>query len=120
LMPSMYEMPPLPEDAVEGREPLLRLRHSITHTNYYVRVFAARGPKDRKLRRAVPVAETALSWQRTGRLGSLPLTGLARKALQRLNVMELKPVVLQELLGLPLDDAEVLEFIDGGEDFDEL
>src|ERR1035438_3479528 len=39
LMPGMFELPPLPEDAVQGREPLLRLRHSITNTNYYVRVF---------------------------------------------------------------------------------
>src|SRR5947209_6563728 len=29
LMPGMYELPPLPQDAVEDREPLIRLRHSI-------------------------------------------------------------------------------------------
>ena len=120
LMPGMYELPPLPEDAVEGREPLLRLRHSITHTNYYVRVFAARGPRDRKLRRAVPMAETALSWRRTSRLGSLPLTGLARKALQRLDVMEVKPVALHELLGLPRENPEIQYFADDDEDLDEL
>ncbi len=40
LMPGMLELPPLPPDAVEGREPVLRLRHSITNTNYYVEVFA--------------------------------------------------------------------------------
>ena len=40
LMPGMLELPPLPEDAVEGREPVLRVRHSITNTNYYVEVFA--------------------------------------------------------------------------------
>ena len=43
LMAGMYELPPLPQDAVQGREPLLRVRHSITNTNYYVQVFAASG-----------------------------------------------------------------------------
>jgi A/G-specific adenine glycosylase len=39
------------------------------------------------LRRAVPAANSDLHWVLTSRLGSLPLTGLARKALQRLDVM---------------------------------
>jgi A/G-specific adenine glycosylase len=88
LMPDMYELPPLPQDAIQGREPLLRLRHAITNTNYYVQVFAAHGPKDNGLRRAVPAAKGDLHWIATKRLGSLPLTGLARKALQRLDVMK--------------------------------
>ena len=87
LMPGMYELPPLPLDAVQGREPLLRLRHSITNTSYYVQVFAAHGPEDKGLRRAIPAAKRDLHWVLTNRLGSLPLTGLARKALQRLDVM---------------------------------
>jgi A/G-specific adenine glycosylase len=87
LMPGMYELPPLPLDAVQGREPLLRLRHAITNTNYYVQVFAAHGPDDSGLRRAIPAANSDLHWVLTSRLGSLPLTGLARKALQRLDVM---------------------------------
>ena len=44
LMPKMLELPPLPLDAVEGREPVLRLRHSITNTNYYVQIFAESAP----------------------------------------------------------------------------
>ena len=40
LMPGMLELPPLPLEAVTGREPALRLRHSITNTNYYVEIFA--------------------------------------------------------------------------------
>ncbi len=87
LMPGMYELPPLPLDAVQGREPLLRLRHAITNTNYYVQIFAAHGPQDSGLRRAVPAAKNDLHWVLTSRLGALPLTGLARKALQRLDVM---------------------------------
>jgi A/G-specific adenine glycosylase len=96
LMPGMYELPPLPQDAVEGREPILRLRHSITNTNYYVQVFAPTGRKDRRLRRAVPAARADLKWTRTSRLGSLALTGLARKILQRLDVMAVLPIQLPE------------------------
>lgn len=91
LMPGMYELPPLPLDAVQGREPLLRLRHSITNTNYYVQVFAAQGAAheagDSGLRRAIPAANSDLHWVLTSRLSALPLTGLARKVLQRLDVM---------------------------------
>jgi A/G-specific adenine glycosylase len=87
LMPGMYELPPLPLDAVQGREPLLRLRHAITNTNYYVQIFAAHGSDDSGLRRSVPAANSDLHWVPTNRLGSLPLTGLARKTLQRLDVM---------------------------------
>ena len=97
LMAGMYELPPLPLDVVEGREPTLRLRHSITNTNYYVQVFAPQGPKDRALKRAVPAAKADLHWVRTSRLPSLPLTGLARKILQRLDVMEVRPVQLPDL-----------------------
>jgi A/G-specific adenine glycosylase len=92
----MYELPPLPQDAVQKREPMLRLRHSITNTNYYVQVFAARGPRDRGLRRAVPAARQDLRWVRTNRLAQEPLTGLARKVLQRLDVMAVKPLRLPE------------------------
>jgi A/G-specific adenine glycosylase len=90
LMPVMYELPPLPQDAIHGREPVLRLRHAITNTNYYVQIFAARGRHDRELRRALPASKTDLHWVRTSRLADLPLTGLARKALRRLNVMTVK------------------------------
>jgi A/G-specific adenine glycosylase len=120
VMPGMYELPPLPEDAVGGREPLLRLRHSIMNTNYYVQVFAARGPKDRKLRRAVPVAEEALKWVRTSRLGGMPLTGLARKSLQRLDVMAMRPVVLLHESQGRHEDMEIDEVPYDDGDFDEL
>lgn len=87
LMPGMYELPPLPEDAAEGLEPVLRVRHAITNTNYYVRVFAESGLGDTTLRDAVPLAPEALQWVRQRRLGDLPLTGLTRKVLQRMGVM---------------------------------
>jgi A/G-specific adenine glycosylase len=97
LMPGMYELPPLPQDAVQGREPLLRVRHAITNTNYYVQVYAAKGPGDRGLRRAVPAGRDDLEWVRTGRLGAMPLTGLTRKVLQRLDVMAVRPVKMPEV-----------------------
>ena len=100
LMPGMYELPPLPQDAIQGREPLLRLRHAITNTNYYVQIFAAHGPQDRGLRRAIPAAKRDLHWVRTSRLGELPLTGLARKALQRLDVMAVKMPLLPDAMAL--------------------
>ena len=43
LMPGMLELPALPPDAAVGRQPVLRLRHSITNTNYYVEIFAESG-----------------------------------------------------------------------------
>jgi A/G-specific adenine glycosylase len=96
LMPGMYELPPLPldgaEDAMTEREPVLRVRHAITNTSYYVRVYAPRGPQDKALRRAVEVAKEDLHWVQTSRLGTLPLTGLAKKVLQRLDVMAVRPL----------------------------
>ncbi len=91
LMAGMLELPPLPMDAVEDREPLLRVRHAITNTNYYVQVFASQGRADAAaLRAAVPASGGDLQWVRTRSLLDLPLTGLARKVLQRLDVMAVK------------------------------
>ena len=87
LMPGMFELPPLPLDAVAGREPILRLRHAITNTNYYVEVFVQAGSKDRTLRKSIPAAADDLSWHPVVRLGELPLTGLARKILQRVDLL---------------------------------
>jgi A/G-specific adenine glycosylase len=96
LMAGMYELPPLPQDVVHNREPLLRLRHAITNTNYYVQVFAPRGKQDHTLRSSVPAARSDLKWIRTSRLGQLALTGLARKILQRLDVMAVEKLHLPE------------------------
>ena len=144
LMPGMLELPPLPLDAAQGREPVLRLRHGITNTNYYVEVYAesasggeapamremnleaasaqlsfattkpgatiqdtfrekAKGPllwenevfrekvpveqEASVLRTAIPANSADLLWCATNRLHDQPLTGLARKALQRLGLM---------------------------------
>jgi A/G-specific adenine glycosylase len=147
LMPGMLELPPLPLDAVESLEPVLRLRHSITNTNFYVEVFAepAEGdvepsdvlselgePGDPDQPRGIPTAlfnslaeidpeafnedeavyvaepgetglrislrsqlpanDSDLRWISSRRLQTQPLTGLARKALQRLGLMKMQNV----------------------------
>jgi len=147
LMPGMLELPPLPLTAVEGREPVLRVRHAITNTNYYAQIFSEgaagaalageshetadrdmgeeqfsdsspgengvededifedelfvategesklfEGESSRSLLGEIPAAAGDLHWTPTRRLRELPLTGLARKVLQRLGVMQLPAV----------------------------
>ncbi len=155
LMPGMLELPPLPLEAVAGREPVLRLRHSITDTNYYVEVYSEAAPDGtpdidlapdadaadadaadvqsrfsfsgktaggeadtgedddadtgengeavfrgerlpstaaNSLQPQVPAAGADLLWYPVLRLHDRPLTGLARKALQRLGLMPMLPV----------------------------
>ena len=93
IMPAMFELPQLPLDAVDGREPVLRVRHAITNTNYYVQVFSPRRHENGRLekqplRKAIPKGSGELHWANVSRLPGLPLTGLARKILRRLHVME--------------------------------
>jgi A/G-specific adenine glycosylase len=107
VMPAMFELPPLPLEAVEGREPVLRVRHAITNTNYYVQVYAARRnepqgpggeakPEGRFLRRAIAKGYRDLHWVPVTRLAGIPITGLTRKILQRLHVMENPRISLLE------------------------
>jgi A/G-specific adenine glycosylase len=127
LMGGMMELPVLPMEAVEGREPVLRLRHAITNTNYYAQIFTegvmavpspsgsgddapAEGLRDRgrplahpmghaetsSLMNALTASDERLAWVTTGRLPQKPLTGLTRKALQRLHLMDLPRVEFDE------------------------
>ncbi len=82
LMAGMYELPPLALDEVEGRNPVLRLRHSITNTVYAVAVYAADDLRDR-----VPMRRERLHRVPLHAAGALPLTGLARKVLRRMKLM---------------------------------
>jgi len=131
----MLELPPLPLEMIAGREPVLRLRHAITNTNYYVQVFAESAPgvepsveaeeqdselspsedllplsileanaEDDNLVVAEPsermhegtllnaLPDAMREWVPAARLIHLPLTGLARKSLQRLGVMAVPKV----------------------------
>ncbi len=88
LMAGMMELPGLPLDGVEGLEPVLRVRHSITNTNYYVEIYAEDGDKrGARLRAGVPASRTMLQWAKVGRLREVALTGLARKVLMRMDLM---------------------------------
>jgi A/G-specific adenine glycosylase len=75
LMPGMCELPEIPAAGGRGTASLT-LRHSITVTDYTVRVM--RGP--------APV-ESRGRWVAKTRLPRLPLTGLARKILRQAEVI---------------------------------
>jgi A/G-specific adenine glycosylase len=74
LMPGMWELPAL-SGVQEGRA-LLCLRHSITVTHYSVRVLELACPE-----------EHGGTWIAGSRLTSLPLTGLARKILRKVEML---------------------------------
>ena len=104
LMAGMLELPGLSAAATRGREPILRLRHAITNTNYYVEIFSEGGvPREglnepeggTQLVERLLATKGDLKWVSTAKLGQQPLTGLARKALQRLNLMALPQVTIE-------------------------
>jgi A/G-specific adenine glycosylase len=72
LMPGMWELPQMPAN---GHRPLLTLRHSITTTDYTVRVIAADASRP-----SAPGEQGA--WVPLARAARLPLTGLTRKVLR--------------------------------------
>jgi A/G-specific adenine glycosylase len=75
LMPGMWELPQI--SAGNGStEARFTLRHSITSTDYLVRVAWVQLPP-----------RTEGCWFKTSRVGRLPLTGLARKILRRANLI---------------------------------
>jgi A/G-specific adenine glycosylase len=73
LMPGMWELP-LVTGASRDQPPLLKLRHSITTTDYSVFVFAARSQTGAKGR-----------WVPLRTAHKLPLTGLAQKILKKIS-----------------------------------
>jgi A/G-specific adenine glycosylase len=75
LMPGMWELPEIAVVHASGRVGLT-LRHSITVTDYTVRV----------LRGSVP-DESRGQWVPKTRIPQLPLTGLARKILRQARVI---------------------------------
>jgi A/G-specific adenine glycosylase len=75
LMPGMWELPEI-EETSANRRAHLTLRHSITVTDYRVRVIACPAPQK---------ADGA--WVARSRLNKLPLTGLARKILRAANII---------------------------------
>jgi A/G-specific adenine glycosylase len=102
-MPGMWELPILSEGGEAEREPVLRIRHSITNVNYYVAVFAL------EAKPSVPSAQwehfDEEDWVADRKLGEIPLTGLARKILMRLDVLA-KPRQVRHGKALPGAEEE--------------
>jgi A/G-specific adenine glycosylase len=83
-MPGMWELPEIAIEEADLDHAELTLRHSITVTNYYVRVL--RFP-EREGKRRLAATDATRQWVVCSELGRLPLTGLARKVLRRLKIM---------------------------------
>jgi A/G-specific adenine glycosylase len=101
-MPGMWELPALAER--EATEPVLRLRHSITNTNFYVEVFSV---PESALHGANFAAKDRQDWVLDSKLSEIPLTGLARKVLMRLDVLA-KPREVRSGKALPSREGDFL------------
>lgn len=75
-MAGMWELPALAPEAVNGEPPLLRVRHSITDTDYRVTVHATSGASQK--------AERDVRWFTPAQYERLALTGLTRKILRKI------------------------------------
>jgi A/G-specific adenine glycosylase len=84
LMPGMWELPEVAIQPDDHKRLEIALRHAITVTNYRVRVL--RFSEDEASSRW-PAQRYPRQWAKSSELGNLPLTGLARKILQRLQIM---------------------------------
>jgi A/G-specific adenine glycosylase len=102
-MPGMWELPLIHENREMEGEPVLRIRHSITNTNYYVAVFALEEKPSVSETQSDPAKEE--DWVADRRLGEIPLTGLARKILMRLDVLA-KPRQVRQGKALPGAESE--------------
>ncbi|SDF81618.1 A/G-specific adenine glycosylase [Terriglobus roseus] len=99
LMANMLELPQLSMHKDTGalvllEEPLLRVRHSIVGTNYYVEVV---GMATRRDAGKHALRGDAMEWVPATKLQEVPLTGLARKVLQRMKLMKLPSGMPQEV-----------------------
>jgi A/G-specific adenine glycosylase len=77
LMAEMWELPELTPEEINGDTPLLRVRHSITDTDYRVSVFAIAEEPSKRLR-------DEAWWFTAKQCERLALTGLARKILRKI------------------------------------
>jgi A/G-specific adenine glycosylase len=84
LMPGMWELPEVAMQLSDQQRVEITLRHAITVTNYRVHVLGFSEPEARL--RCAPRGYPR-KWTKNSELGRLPLTGLTRKILQRLQIM---------------------------------
>jgi A/G-specific adenine glycosylase len=82
LMPGMWELPEVALHPTDEAE--ITLRHAITVTNYRVHVL---GLSVEEAERRWAAREYPRKWARPSDLATLPLTGLARKVLKKLQLM---------------------------------
>lgn len=82
LMPGMWELPGIDLKSVPRANKVLTLRHSITDTNYSVSVYIL----ESRQRQTLPKRETEREWFSQNELHRLPLTGLTRKVLKRMDL----------------------------------
>lgn len=75
LMPGMWELPHL--KAAPSSPAILKVKHSITTTDWTVEVFASGEPERGR----------SLRWTPMAHLGTLPFTGLTRKILRKLKLL---------------------------------
>jgi A/G-specific adenine glycosylase len=80
----MWELPEVEMGESDHQRVEITLRHAITVTNYQVRVLRF---SEQEARLRWPARKTTRQWTKSSELSSLPLTGLARKVLQRLQIM---------------------------------
>ena len=84
LMPGMWELPEIEMLEGDQKRVEVRLRHAITVTNYRVHVLSF---SEREARLRWPSWKNPQQWTKSSELSTLPLTGLTRKVLQRLQIM---------------------------------
>ena len=75
LMPGMWEFPQIA--SAPPAAPILKVRHSITITDWTVEVFTS----------GEPGTNQQVQWIPASRMKELPLTGLTRKILRKLNLL---------------------------------
>jgi len=84
LMPGMWELPEIEMLETDHHRVEITLRHAITVTNYRVHVLRF---SEQEARLRWPSWKNPQQWTKSSELSTLPLTGLTRKVLQRLQIM---------------------------------
>jgi A/G-specific adenine glycosylase len=84
LMPGMWELPEVEMREDDHDRVALTLRHAITVTNYRVHVLRF---TEHEATLRWPTQKTPQQWTKSSELSTLPLTGLTRKVLRRLQII---------------------------------
>ncbi len=88
VMPGLWELPTLKEPQVPEEDLRMTVRHAIMQVNYYVRIRTVFEDDVEDL----TVAAGVRRWVPLGEAGSMALTGLARKVLNRAKLLAAPPL----------------------------